>query len=324
MSDFSQAREPSRLWFPFAHEIVRSRTWSRLSKIAKAVYPVIAAFADFKTGENSFPSISTITKHSGIARSSVFLALKELSEYGLVEVTQRGDVTGSNRYRIVLWPRTAGGPMAALPGPENGRAWSDEQAGGGPIDNTMPVRPPNPTYNPVIINQITTTTTERGRGGGSLELVLETLGLKNQSARNQLERMAERFTVDWIRDACDEAVAQGRPTLKYLSGILRNWEREGRVVRLTRSEANRAETSLRKTRDRSSRAAEEDRAARSRGAYEQTRARLATCTPDEIASWKKEAYSQAQLAGLSGYLAEAFTESAVLRLAANKFGIEGL
>ena len=52
-------RPASTLWFAFPHEIIRSGIWKQLSKRAKAVYPVICTFADFKTGE-CYPSIRTL------------------------------------------------------------------------------------------------------------------------------------------------------------------------------------------------------------------------------------------------------------------------
>src|SRR5881394_201377 len=97
----SEGTRAGGFWFPFAHDIIRSGTWRALSKRAKAVYPVICAFADFTTGE-CFPSLATLQDLSGIGRSWVAKAISELVLAGLI-VRRSGDHSHSNRYRVVLW-----------------------------------------------------------------------------------------------------------------------------------------------------------------------------------------------------------------------------
>ena len=70
-------------WFHIFKEIIRNGTWAKLTTNAKAIYPVVKAFANWETG-SAFPSIDTLQHHSGLARASVIKALKELESQGLL------------------------------------------------------------------------------------------------------------------------------------------------------------------------------------------------------------------------------------------------
>ena len=52
------------------------------------VYNVLLSYADFNTG-TCFPGIPTICDFSGLSRPTVIDAIKELEDWGLVEVTRR-------------------------------------------------------------------------------------------------------------------------------------------------------------------------------------------------------------------------------------------
>jgi len=326
------SRTPSGLWFPFAHEIVRSGTWRGLSKRAKAVFPVICAFADFTTGE-CFPSLATLERLSGVGRSWVVKAIQELVERGLI-LRRSGDPSHSNRYRVVLW----GSTVTAPPQGRNGTAPGAASAPG-----AVPERHSN--YTQVTIANVNTSKNDYrrrpsgpppepgaglgrpgGGGGGRPDLVglLTTeLGLK-EAGQRQLRDLIERYTADRVDEACEEAVAQGHPTLKYMAGILRNWEREGRVVRAGRKEAARAAEDDRREAERHERDQKARATLRRAEVFDEAKSRLAECGTDELASWRAGASSEADAVGLRGTLKEAFVESKILLRVAEKYGLEGL
>lgn len=70
-------------WFHIFKELIRNKTWARLSSNSKSLYPVIKAYVNHKSGE-AFPSIDTLQEFSGLARASVIKALKELEAEGLL------------------------------------------------------------------------------------------------------------------------------------------------------------------------------------------------------------------------------------------------
>lgn len=323
------ARTPSGFWFPFAHEIIRSGTWRGLSKRAKAVFPVICAFADFTTGE-CYPSLATIERLSGVGRSWVAKAIQELVEKGLI-LRRSGDPRHSNRYRVVPW----GGAAAAPPQSHNGTP-----PGAAPAPGAVPERHSN--YTQVTIANVNTSKNDYrrrragpppdspaapgrpagGGGGGNLDvmgLLTRELGLK-EAGQRQLRDLIERYTAARVDEACEEAVAQGRPTLKYMAGILRNWEREGRVVRATRREADEE----RRRQDRREREEKARRAVRRAEVFEEAKSRLAECGAEELDGWRGAASAEADAVGLRGALKDAFVESKILLRVAEKYGIRGL
>jgi len=85
-------------WFHIFKELIRNGTWARLSLAGKALYPVIKAHANHKSGE-AFPSIDTLEKYSGMAKQSVVKALKELEAEGLL--VKSTSVGKHNNYSLV-------------------------------------------------------------------------------------------------------------------------------------------------------------------------------------------------------------------------------
>jgi DnaD/phage-associated family protein len=317
-------RHPSNLWFPFHHELVRSGLWKKLSKRAKAVYPVICTFADFKTGE-CYPSIRTIHELSGIGRGWVSLAINELIRAGLIRRWSGQRDGESNRYKVVF----------------SGRSETEQ----GVLHNGAPDRSisenvgaPERSINNIHITttNITTTTTDksRRRGGGSggtsagiedvVRRVILELGLK-ETGRSELEALIERFNPERVSEACKEAVSQGRPTLKYMGGILKNWERQGRVMRGTRSQlAGQLEEENRES-ERLAREEEQRRRIRRQEAAELARKKLAECSEEELAGWRAQAAAQAERAKVqAGIFRDSFVESSLLVQVAKKYGIDGL
>lgn len=85
-------------WFHMWKEIIRNKTWARLSSNSKSLYPVIKSFANHNSGE-AFPSIDTLQEFSGLARASVVKALKELEAEGLL--AKSGAAGRHNNYALI-------------------------------------------------------------------------------------------------------------------------------------------------------------------------------------------------------------------------------
>jgi hypothetical protein len=85
-------------WFHIFKELIRNKTWARLSSNSKSLYPVIKAYANHKSGE-AFPSIDTLQEFSGLARASVVKALKELEAEGLL--AKSGAAGRHNNYSLI-------------------------------------------------------------------------------------------------------------------------------------------------------------------------------------------------------------------------------
>jgi len=86
-------------WFHIFKELIRNKTWARLSSNSKSLYPVIKAFVNHENG-SAFPSLDTLEEYSGISRPSVVKALKELEAEGLL-IKISGTRNSSNNYAIV-------------------------------------------------------------------------------------------------------------------------------------------------------------------------------------------------------------------------------
>jgi len=71
-------------WFHMFKELIKTKTWANMSLAAKALYPTIKAFTNWKDGR-SFPSIDTLEEYSGISRMSVIKALGELESLGYIQ-----------------------------------------------------------------------------------------------------------------------------------------------------------------------------------------------------------------------------------------------
>jgi DnaD/phage-associated family protein len=315
-------RQPSNLWFPFFLEIIRAGVWQKLSKRAKAVYPVICAFADFKTGE-CYPSIKTIHKLSGVGRGWVSLALTELIKSGLIRRWSGQRDGESNRYKIIHW---------------GGRSITEQgelQNGASPQHPYREPGTPERSINNIHITttNITTTSTEKGRrrGGSSpsgvedlISRMVSELDLK-ETGQDELYALIDRFTPERVSEACKEAVSQGRPTLKYMGGILKNWESQGRVVRGTRRQLAGALEEERRDSERRGREEEERRRVRRNEAAELAKQKLAECSEEELAGWRAQAAAQAERAHVqAGIFRDSFIESSLLLQVAKKYGIEGL
>jgi DNA-binding transcriptional regulator GbsR (MarR family) len=80
--------------------LIKSGLLAELKPSSVVVYNVLLCYADFNTGK-CFPSIQTICTLSGLTKPTVIDALKELEDWGLVEVTRRH---GSHSiYQLQYW-----------------------------------------------------------------------------------------------------------------------------------------------------------------------------------------------------------------------------
>ncbi|MEM7624791.1 MAG: helix-turn-helix domain-containing protein [Planctomycetota bacterium] len=100
---------------PILAEAIEAGVLTRLSSASRVkVFSVIAQHADAETRE-AWPSVERIARLAGIGRSSVFAALRDLEELGLLVTLARGGGRrangqgASNRYRL---PRFSGSEVA--------------------------------------------------------------------------------------------------------------------------------------------------------------------------------------------------------------------
>jgi hypothetical protein len=71
-----------------------------LKSASVVVYCVLLSYADFNTGR-CFPGIQTICDLSGLSRPTVVKSIKELEDWGLVQVTRR--LGSHNVYQLQYW-----------------------------------------------------------------------------------------------------------------------------------------------------------------------------------------------------------------------------
>lgn len=76
-------------WFHIFKELIRNKTWAKLSASATKLYPVIKSFINHQSG-SAFPSIDTLEEFSGLSRPSIIKALKELEVEGLLIKSTNG------------------------------------------------------------------------------------------------------------------------------------------------------------------------------------------------------------------------------------------
>ena len=80
--------------------LIKCGLYAELQPTSIVVYNVLLSYANFKTGV-CFPSITTISTLSGLDRKTVIQAIKELEDWGLIQVSRR---KGShNVYQLQYW-----------------------------------------------------------------------------------------------------------------------------------------------------------------------------------------------------------------------------
>lgn len=80
--------------------LIKSGLLAELKSATVVVYCVLLSYADFNTGR-CFPGIQTICDLSGLSRPTVVNSIKELEDWGLVEVTRR--LGSHNLYQLQYW-----------------------------------------------------------------------------------------------------------------------------------------------------------------------------------------------------------------------------
>jgi DNA-binding transcriptional ArsR family regulator len=71
-----------------------------LKSTSVVIYNVLLSYADFNTGR-CFPSITTIHELTGYSRVTIIQAIKELEDWGLLDVIRRQG--SSNIYQLRYW-----------------------------------------------------------------------------------------------------------------------------------------------------------------------------------------------------------------------------
>jgi DNA-binding transcriptional regulator YhcF (GntR family) len=80
--------------------LIKCGLYAELQPTSIVVYNVLLSYANFKTGV-CFPSVTTISALSGLDRKTVIQAIKELEDWGLIQVNRR---KGShNVYQLQYW-----------------------------------------------------------------------------------------------------------------------------------------------------------------------------------------------------------------------------
>jgi DnaD/phage-associated family protein len=310
-------RSPASLWFPFQLGLIHSGLWASLSKKAAAIFPVICAFADFKTGQ-CYPSTATVARLSGVSKFRVLEAIEELSRKGLLKV-RKGDSTHSNHYTVMFW----GGHASCPPRSQN------ETTGG--HEAMPPVATPGAqNYSQITITKVTNTKNDASAGGDLLEgaedlvqIIAGELGLKRTGV-GELQQLLDAYGVEWVGEAFKEAVRRGKLTLRYMEGILKNWRRTGRVAPRLKSDVERDTRAEFLARSGQNRLDAHRRAEERERAFALVETAIAKLPERELALLKAEAEVECEQEAIPGIVRDAMVTSKVRRKVADKFGIPGL
>lgn len=311
----SAPRPATALWFPFPHEVVRSGLWKKLSKGARTVFPVICTFANFESGE-CYPSIRTIAELSGTGTGRILEAIEELVKAGLL-VRWSGNHTQSNRYKVTL-PGVSGADTRRIPE-------GDTPASSG-ATGLSPQRSPNDIH---VTTVNVTTTINNGAGAGMerdrFRSMAEALALRGALAQEELDKFVGEFGAEIAEEAVVEAVAQGKPSMKYARGIAKRWKADGgRIVHSTKAEAAREEVFERKSQLGVERQKKEEQTQRQIQARLLAEQRLGECAPGLLGLWQAEIEVEAEREKIHPIVRESWIKSKLLVRVAREFGIEGL
>ncbi|HLY10369.1 MAG TPA: DnaD domain protein [Planctomycetota bacterium] len=153
----------------------------------------------------------------------------------------------------------------------------------------------------------------------------EALSLRGALGKEELDRFVSEFGPEMAEEAVVEAVAQGKPSIKYARGIARKWKASGgRIVHSTRAEAAREEVFERRSQqvaDRTRRDEELQRQDKNRLLAEQ---KLGECAPGLLSLWQTELEVEADREKIYPLVRESWIRSKLLSRVAREFGIDGL
>ena len=332
---FIPRHDRAHLYFPFGFTIVDQGLWSRLSFAAAKVLPVISVYANISTGEGARPSMETIALYAGISKRAVIKAVDELVRSGLIEITEKATTHTTNRYRVTLWRGENSAPRGDLSTPR-GDARSPQSGNeittGGEENRGSGVNGVHQKESPVIINQVINNTESRARrrSGGGLEKdrfrsMAEALALRGALGQQELDRFVDDFGAEIAEEAVVEAVAQGKPSIKYARGIAKRWTAAGgRIVHSTKAEAAREEVFERKGQDAAQRAQREEGIQRQLQARLLAEQKLGECAPSLLELWQGELQVEADREKILPMIRDSWIRSKLLVRVAREFGIEGL
>ena len=226
---FTARHDRAHLYFPFAFSLVDQGLWGRLSFAAAKVLPVIGVYANISTGEGARPSMETIALCAGISKRAVIKAVAELVQAGLIEITEKATTHTTNRYRVTLWRGENTALRGNLAAPRGDAASPPRGSGvtsGDEEESHSEVKPVHQKESPVIINQVINNTESRARrrSGAGVEKdrfrsMAEALALRGALGQEELDRFVGEFGPEIAEEAVVEAVAQGKPSIKYARGV---------------------------------------------------------------------------------------------------------
>lgn len=331
---FIPRHDRAHLYFPFGFSIVDQGLWSRLSFAAAKVLPVIGVFANISTGEGARPSMETIALCAGVSKRAVIKAVAELVRSGLVEITEKATTHTTNRYRVTLWRGENTAPHGDLSSPRGdvgspqGRT---EVTSGGEGKGAPGVNGVHQKESPVFINQVINNTESRAKrrsgGGGEKDRygsMAEALTLRGAMGQEELDRFVGEFGPEIAEEAVVEAVAQGKPSIKYARGIAKKWQAGGRIVHSTKAEAAREEVFERKSQEAVERVRKEEWIQRQLQARTLAEQKLGECAPSLLNLWQGELQIEADREKILPMVRDSWIRSKLLVRVAQEFGIEGL
>jgi hypothetical protein len=333
---FIPRHDRAHLYFPFGFIIVDQGLWSRLSFAAAKVLPVISVYANISTGEGARPSMETIARYAGISKRAVIKAVDELVRSGLIEITEKATTHTTNRYRVTLWRGENSAPRGDFTSPrgdEGSPLRGTPVTSSGEEKSASGVNAVHQKESPVIINQVINNTEGRARrrsGGGGLEKdrfrsMAEALSLRGALGHEELDRFVGEFGPEIAEEAVVEAVAQGKPSIKYARGVARKWKAAGgTVVHSTRAETARQEVFERSSQDAAERARRDDRIQTQFQARLMAEQKLAECAPSLLELWQGELQVEADRQKILPMVRDSWVRSKLLVRVAREFGIEGL
>jgi DnaD/phage-associated family protein len=194
------------------------------------------------------------------------------------------------------------------------------------------VKPVHQKESPVFINQVINTTESHGRrrsgAGGDRDRfrsMAEALALRGALAQEELDKFVGEFGPEIAEEAVVEAVAQGKPSMKYARGIAKRWKAAGgRIVHSTKAEAAREEVFERRSQVAVERVRKEELTERHFQARLLAEQRLGECAPGLLGLWQTEIEVEADREKIHPMVRESWMKSKMLVRVAREFGIEGL
>jgi hypothetical protein len=332
---FIPRHDRAHLYFPFGFSIVDQGLWSQLSFAAAKVLPVISVYANISTGEGARPSMETIALCAGISKRAVIKAVDELVRSGLIEITEKATTHTTNRYRVTLWRGENSAPRGNLSSPRGDTRSPQrgtEVTARGEEKSGPEVNGVHQKESPVFINQVINNTESRARrrSGGGLEKdrfrsMAEALALRGALGQQELDRFVGEFGAEIAEEAVVEAVAQGKPSIKYARGIARRWKAAGgRIVHSTKAEAAREEVFERKSQEAANRSQKGDQIEKQFKARLMAEQKLTECAPGLLSLWQNELEVEAERSKILPMVRDSWIRSKLLVRVAGEFGIEGL